>query len=294
MSIYNLRYQPQTFYINSKDRVSGTNTSFTCKKLQFNNNPYTNCCVKQVGIPKVMPNIPTSYNTFTLKEGAVSRTIILEVGYYNKNTMIAELPALLNAASVLNGNSWVYTMSYRTALQVQNFKFTFSVSGNGSSQPSFIFTSNDIYLQLGFGIGTNVFSASSLTSTNIINFNPTSKIYIRSDLVSSSIDNILQEIFSVDTVGFGSSIFYQNQGNLDLESNFIVGNQKDTFSIQLINESGQLVDLQGQDWSFSIIFYVRSDTQELIREDLKIKTIEKLYQNQQQTLEDKFNEKINI
>lgn len=286
MSIYNLRYPPQTYYINSFDRLSGSSTNFTCKKLELNNQPFTHCCVKQVGIPKVFPNIPTSYNTFTLKEGAVSRTITLEVGYYNKNTMIAELPALLNSASALNGNNWIYTMSYRTALQVQNFKFTFSVSGNGGSQPSFIFTDDQIWLQLGFDVGTHVFTSSSLTSVNIINFNPTSKLYIRSDLVSSSNDNILQEILSVDLVGFGSSIFYQNQGNLDLESKQLVGNQKDTFNIQLVNENDQLVDLQGQDWSFSIIFYVRQDTQELIREDLKIKTFERMYQSEEQRLSD--------
>lgn len=291
MSLYNLRHPPQTYYINSNERISGTNTNFNCSKLKLNNQPYTHCCVKQVGIPKVFPNIPTSYNTFTLKEGAVSRTITLEVGYYNKNTMIAVLPTLLNAASVLNGNSWVYTMSYRTALQVQDFKFTFSVSGNGGSQPSFIFTNSQVWLQLGFNVGTSVFVADSLTSTNIINFNPTSKLYIKSDLTGSSTYNILQEILSADLVGFGSSIFYQNQGNLYLESKQLVGNGKDSFNIQLINENNQLVDLQGQDWSFSVIFYVRQDTQELIREDLKIKSLERLYKNEEKSIEEIFNEK---
>jgi len=286
MSIYNLRYPPQTYYINSFDRISGNHTNFNCAKLELNNQPYTHCCVKQVGIPKVFPNIPTNYNTFTLIEKGVSRTITLEVGYYNKNTMIAELPALLNQASVLNGNNWVYTITYRSALAVQNFKYTFSVSGNGGFQPSFSFTEDQIYLQLGFDVGTHVFIGSSLVSDNIINFNPTSKLYIKSDLVSSSNESILQEVLQVDTVGFGSYIFYQNQGNLDLESKQIVGDQKDSFNIQLVNENNQLVDLQGQDWSFSIIFYVRQDTQELIREDLKIKTFERLYRNEEQKLQD--------
>jgi hypothetical protein len=254
--------------------------------------PFTHCCVKQAGIPKVFPNIPTSYNTFTLIEKGISRTITLEVGYYNKNTMIAVLPALLNSASALNGNNWIYTMSYRTSLQVQNFKFTFSVSGNGAFQPSFDFTENQVFLQLGFDVGTHAFTASSLVSDNIINFNPTSKLYIKSNLVSSSNDSVLQEIFSCDLVGFGSSIYYENQGNVDLDSKVLVGNKNDTFNIQLVNENNQLVDLQGQNWSFSIVFYVRSDTQELIREDLKIKTLEKIYKNQQKSIEEIFNEKL--
>jgi hypothetical protein len=286
MSIYNLRYPPQTYYINSFDRIAGDHTNFTCKKLDLNNMPYTHCCVKQVGIPKVFTNIPTNYNTFTLIEKGVSRTITLEVGYYNKNTMIAELPALLNQASVLNGNNWIYTISYRSATQVQNFKYTFSVSGNGAFQPSFSFTQDQIYLQLGFDVGTHPFVANTLVSDNIINFNPTSKLYIKSDLVSSSNDSVLQEILSVDLVGFGSSIFYQNQGNLDLESKLLVGSQKDTFNIQLINENGQYVDLQGQDWSFSIIFFVRQDTNELIRDDLKIKAFERFVQNEEKKLQD--------
>lgn len=286
MSIYNLRYQPQTYYINSFDRIAGDHTNFVCQKLDLNNQPFTHCCVKQVGIPKVFPNIPTNYNTFVLIEKGVSRTITLEVGYYNKNTMIAELPALLNQASILNGNNWVYTMSYRTATQVQNFKYTFSVSGNGAFQPTFSFTENQIYLQLGFDVGTHAFTSNSLVSDNIINFNPTSKLYIKSDLVSSSNESILQEILNVDLVGFGSSIFYQNQGNLDLESKVLVGNQKDTFNIQLVNENGQYVDLQGQDWSFSIILFVRQDTQELIRDDLKIKAFERFVQNEEKKLQD--------
>ena len=292
MSIFNMRQQPQTYYINSFDRIAGTSSSFSCKKLDYGNVRYSSVAVKQASIPKVFPNIPTGFNTFTLVEKGVSRTITLQVGYYNKNTMIAILPALLNSTSALNGNNWIYTITYRTALDIQNFKFTFNVSGNGGFQPSFVFTTNQIYLQLGFDVGTHPFVANTLTSDNIINFNPTSKLYIRSDLVSSSNDSVLQEIYNVDTIGFGGCIFYQNQGNLDLESKFLVGNQKDTFNIELVNEKGQLVDLQGQDWSFSIIFYVRQDTNELIREDLKIKTVEKLYQNQQKTLEEIFNEKL--
>ena len=284
MSIFNSRYPPQTYYINSNERISGDHTNFTCKKLDLNGIPYSHCAVKQVGIPKVFPNIPTSFNTMTLIEKGVPRTITLEVGYYNKNTMIAELPALLNSASVLNGNNWIYTMSYRTATQVQDFKFTFLVSGNGAFQPSFSFTESQIWLQLGFDVGIHPFTSSSLISDNIINFNPTSKLYVRTDLVSSSVDSILQEIFSVDLVPFGSSIFFQNQGNLDLESKLLVGNQKDSFNVQLINENGHLVDLQGQDWSFSIIFYVRQDTNELIRDDLKIRTVERMNKNLEQRL----------
>lgn len=284
MSIFNSRYPPQTYYINSNERIAGDHTNFSCKKIDLNGVPYTHCSVKQVGIPKVFPNIPTNYNTMTLIEKSVSRTITLEVGYYNKNTMIAELPALLNSASALNGNNWIYTMSYRTATQIQDFKLTFSVSGNGAFQPSFSFTEDQIWLQLGFDVGTHPFVASSLVSDNIINFNPTSKLYIRTDLVSSSNDSVLQEIYSVDLVPFGSSIFYQNQGNLDLESKLLVGNQKDSFNVQLINENGQLVDLQGQDWSFSIIFYVRQDTNELIREDLRIRTLERMNKSVEESL----------
>jgi len=286
MSIYNLRYPPQTYYINSFDRISGDHTNFTCKKLDLTNMPFTHCCVKQVSIPKVFPNIPSNYNTFILIEQGVPRTITLEVGYYNKNTMIAELPVLLNQASALNGNNWIYTITYRSALAVQNFKYTFSVSGNGGLQPSFSFTQDQIYLQLGFDVGTHTFIASSLVSDNIINFNPTSKLYIKSDLVSSSNESILQEVLQVDTIGFGSSIFYQNQGNLDLESKLLIGNQKDTFNIQLENENGQYVDLQGQDWSFSIILYVRQDTNELIRDDLKLKSYERFIRGEEKKLED--------
>jgi hypothetical protein len=275
MALYNQYIQPQTYYIDSFDRIAGISSNFSCEPLALNNERFTHCAVKQVSIPKVFPNIPTSYNTFVLIEKAVSRTITLEVGYYNKNTMISVLPALLNAASVLNGNNWIYTITYRGALEVQNFKFTFNVSGNGAFQPTFSFTENQVWIQLGFDVGTHPFIGDTLTSDNIINFNPTSKLYIVSDLVSSSNESILQEVLGVDTVGFGSFIFYQNQGNLDLESKVIVGNQKNSFNIRLINENGQDVDLQGQNWSFSLIFYSRNDTNELMRDELRIKAIDR-------------------
>jgi hypothetical protein len=103
MSIFNANYPPQTFYINSNDRIQGTSASFICKPLDFKGNKYTHCCVKQVGVPKVFPNIPTSYNTFTLKEGSQSVQISLAVGYYTKSIMQSVLPVLLNSRSP---NGW--------------------------------------------------------------------------------------------------------------------------------------------------------------------------------------------
>ena len=147
MSIYNANFPPQTFYINSNDRIAGSSTNFTCKALDFKGNQYTHCCVKQVSVPKVFPNIPTGYNTFTLKEGVTSVTVTLSVGYYTKNILQAILPGVLNSASP---NGWTYAVNYRTSTEVQDFKFTFSVTGNGVSQPSFIFGENSIWLQLGF------------------------------------------------------------------------------------------------------------------------------------------------
>jgi hypothetical protein len=282
MSIFNANYPPQTFYINSNDRIQGSSSSFICRPLDFKGNKYTHCCVKQVSIPKVFPNIPTSYNSFTLREGALSAVISLTVGYYTKNIMQTILPALLTASSP---NGWTYSMSYKSASQVQDFKFTFTVSGN-TSQPSFIFTDNDIWLQLGFGVGTYPFVANSLVSQNIINFNPTSKLYIKSDLSSSSNESVLQEVLGVDLVQFGGSVYFEQNGNYDLDSKIIVGNQKNSFNIQLVNENNQVVDLQGQDWCFSIVFYVRNDTSELVREDLRIKTIQRIVQNEHKSLLD--------
>jgi hypothetical protein len=282
MSIFNANYPPQTFYINSNDRIQGTSSSFICKPLDFKGNKYTHCCVKQVSVPKVFPNIPTSYNTFTLKEGVQSVQIVLAVGYYTKSIMQSVLPTLLNASSP---NGWIYSISYKTSTEVQDFKFTFSVSGN-ASQPSFVFTDNDIWLQLGFDVGTYAFVGNTLKSQNIINFNPTSKLYIKSDLSASSNESILQEVLGVDLVQFGGSVYFEQNGNYDLDSKVLVGNQKNSFSIQLVNENNQLVDLQGQDWSLSIVFYVRNDTSDLIREDLKIKTMQRIAQSEEKSLLD--------
>ena len=72
MSVYNARYQPQTYYINSADRIAGDKSNnFTCKRLELNGVKFTHCAVKQAGIPKAFPNIPTNYNTFTLIEKGI-------------------------------------------------------------------------------------------------------------------------------------------------------------------------------------------------------------------------------
>lgn len=273
MSLINKQVcSPVVINFSSDNRSSGTNSNFFSASADLGINDYNTVCVVQASIPRSFYNVPNGRNTFIVEENSIQRTITMTPGSYNKTNLQSNLQTKLN-----NGAppGWSYTVSYPDSTQPQTFKYTFTVTGNSGIQPKFIFT-NSLYHQLGFEPNTtNNFSTNSLISTNVIDLSFISQVYISSNLIINSNDGILQEILNYGSFPMGSFCNFQQ---LDFEMNSRDFNKNITNSWQFVltNNDGLEIDLNGIPWSFSLCFYCRNDTSELLRNDLKLKNEERI------------------
>ena len=192
------------FYIDSHDRLSGSHSDFTIQ-LEIGLDHYDQAVVLQVNIPKSYYLVQSNRNTFTLQEGVSQVVISMPVGNYSRSSFKAQLQTSLNAASP---NLWTYAVSIpNSSITADTGYYTFSVTGNGGTQPAFIIGD---YLYEQFGLEANTtynFVANSLTSVNVVKFQPKDTLYIHSDLCSNGTDNILQEIVGVESPSYGNLVF---------------------------------------------------------------------------------------
>lgn len=265
---------PYVIFISSRNRVSGDNTNFQSTPIDLGLNRYDACCVCQASIPRSFYNIPSGFNSFTLKEGTNTATIDIPVGSYNRINLQNVLQTRLN---LLSPTGWTYVVSYpNTTTSADTFKYTFSVSGN-SSQPEFIFT-NKMFRQLGFEQNsTNTFSANNLPSTNCINLAYATRAFIKSNICSGN--DVLQEV-----LGFGSypmlSVAYFEQQDYDLNSRIFNPNNLNSWNFVLVDEFDEVIDLNGVSWGLSIVLYDRNNTDEILKTDLQFRNEQRLFELQ--------------
>lgn len=280
MSIYNnLTDHPFTLFIDSSERISGTDGSFLSKPTIVNPaNMYDSVVVSQVSIPKSWYNVPAAFNTFTLTENGTDVTITIPAGNYNRLTLASVLPSLLTTASTAGKT---YTVSYPDVTnQADTGKFTFAYTPVLLGDDiKFTFDANSMFQQMGFSQNsTNTFSVSgTLISTNVINFQIISSIFINSDMCVE--EGVLQEIHSIGAFPSNAYIFYQ-QFNYDITSKQLLTKGNNSWSFTLLDEYEREIDLNGVPWEMSVILYNRTDTHQLHREDLRISTIERILKNE--------------
>jgi len=274
---------PTVVSFNSKDRISGSNSSFISNPVDLGSNKYDSVCLLTASIPKSYYNLPTGYNTFTLTEKGVSTTITVPIGSYNKLNLVTVLSALLTAGSVTLGNNWTYSVSNpNTQNAPDTFKFTFTVSNNGAFQPTITMTSTSPFRQLGFEQSTAYpFTANTLVSVNAINLAYILRMFIKSDICDTSSDGTLAEILSVGSFPPQSVIFFQ-EFNIDLNTRVFNSTNTNSWNFSIVDSFGQLVDFVGIPWAFTLVFYKRSDTHELHRQELMITNEQRLFQIEQQ------------
>jgi len=134
------------FYVDSHQRVSGTDSDFLYV-LNMNNQIYDSVCMLQCNIPKSYYLVQAGQNTFTLVENTSSVVVSIPIGNYGRSSFKTQAQTSLNEASP---HGYVYTVSISNSSSgADTGLYYFSVSGNGSVQPQFIFTT---YLYEQFGL----------------------------------------------------------------------------------------------------------------------------------------------
>lgn len=239
-------------------RTSGTDSNFDFKINYPPSETYDRVVVKTAKIPKSYYTIPAGQNTFTLIELGASRTITVPVGCYSATTFCTVVAPLLTAASALNGNNWTYTMTIPNGTtRASTGKITYTSSaGNPSIQT--LGGKSNLYQQLGFDAGTtNTFTASTITSQNVVSFQQATTLLIKSNIADNGGDNTLCAVFVAGSPDF-SIINYQLQTHPDIASKKMKITNGNSYNFSITDEDDIVLELNGQNVVFEIILYKSS------------------------------------
>lgn len=254
-----------TLYINSKNR---TNLNKSSSDFSISITPYGLKNIRSYNIKNV--SIPYSFYTTSYtnnsgqagqyfsvlsQDGFTLRTILLEFGNYSYNDICTILTDRLNTSGLPTG----YTVSFNT----YNNKFTIShatetfdlnwFSGQYQDQPD--------YKKLSYVMGfenINLTNQQSYTSQFCSNLSGGMNIYLKSGALSYMLTSYFEN--KSDTVVYTIPVNTNPSGIIniyDAQTIFQYNgtNYINTLDFQLVDEHNNIVDLNGLDWSFTLVFF---------------------------------------
>lgn len=245
--IANRRY----YYINSKNRSSGTSSDFNIPFDKSGVEDATDCIVMNITIPKSYYLIDTYNNTLTLITNTGNHSIIMPSGNYTRKSFVSTLIQQLNAASV-----YIFSVSYPGSTSPDTGLLTFSVTNNSGFQPGFIFT-KQLYKQLGFNSNSTIyFTSNTLTSLNVIDLQINTTLYLHCDIIRDHNGNILQEINGSSNSSFSSINFTNN--NISMSNK--ITELSTPIHFYLTDGDNLIIDLHGLDIEFSLMLFNYDET----------------------------------
>lgn len=175
---------------NSNNITYNINPAIT---LSNNKNRFLVCC-ETCEIPYSFNQISSAYNTlqYTFNNSVGSDTynssLVIPVGNYNVNNLITTFISLLVADVNLKRSSLAFTSNNLAITYNPNTSLiTFAVIGISTISFTLKFSLNYVLaVCFGFPQTNQTFSSTALTSSNKINVNPVSAIYLRSDTLKFS------------------------------------------------------------------------------------------------------------
>jgi len=237
-----------TAYINSKNRISGTDSKFTYKIEFPPNSTYNRVCVNSIKIPKSYNLISEPDNYFILKEVASESKIYINEGNCGRRDFVRLIERNMN---LISPNQWKYTIDYAGIGEIDDGKLTFRVTGN-DSQPSLIMV-NGLFEQLGFDRGsTTVFEGNKLRSANQILFQAEDTLFLHSDMIKNSKRSVLQHIFVSGSPAFSGIIWECQNEFLNCKP---LDGLSELVSFTLTDEDDSPMNLNGQNMVIVLSFY---------------------------------------
>ena len=225
--------------------------------------------VIQASIWNTSPNISPFFNNdlFVAFDGVNMITLQVEKGLYDITTLVSQLEIQWNSYLAVDGKTTV----------ASSWSSLFTVTGNDSTQKVSIAFENllavNVYIDwtqttlrsiLGFNFNSPqkpLVYKGSLTADNVADFNNLNSYYLHSDLIGNGIptNSTYGQTISVIPVSAapGNLIVYQGQyENLFADCNNLIGsnNGRSTFSFWLTNENNTPIDMNGEEYSFTILF----------------------------------------
>lgn len=263
-----MSYDKRIIHINSRKRLSGTDADFTFKvDLRGLSKNATHCTVLQANIPKSFYMVQENYNTFELTEEAGNDTVTITIppGNYNRLTLKTTVANLMTANSP---NSHTYTISIPPSSGGDDGKYTYRCTGYTLESGITVSSDSNIFELLGFANGSsNSFVDGVLESSNVVKLSKEDSIVIHSDIVDEIEDDILQEIYTVDSSTFDNIVF-QNQTPEHYEKR-MRKNTSTVYRFYIMNEDNQPIDLNGLNWSLTLCCFVKDNTNALFKDYMK-------------------------
>lgn len=265
--------ESRIYYINSRNRISGTDSNFNFQ-IEFPlGNEFDHVALMSCIIPKSYYLIQEGQHTFTLSENTQTVEIVIPIGNYNRPSLASTVETLLNNASP---NGLTYTVTFPISrTEGDTGKYTFTVTNLGI-YPVLTFGTY-VYENLGFERNSsNHFTLNAqtnqieLVSTNVIKLQKEDAIYICSDIVNDS-NNILQEVYSSTNPDFTHISFYNN--NVEAYAKKL--NKSGTYNFYITNEDQQPIELNGQNVVFTIILFKKQNALDLANAYIKYSLLKK-------------------
>ena len=249
-------------YIDSHNKLQGTNTHFSHSVNLPKQNNFDSICVLQASIPKSFYLIAPENNTFFLQEfGFAPVTITIPIGNYTRRSFGIKLQVLLNAASP---NLYFYQVGVpNTATEPDTGKYNFSVQTSvlnpaiPANAPSLIMEESfQPSESLGFDpYSTNVFFNGNLESTNVCRLQAKNTLFIKSNAVDNGGTGILQALFGADPDFSVINFQVGNAGGIAANRKELIENRCNSLTFVITDEDGLVLDTNGLSVAFSILLW---------------------------------------
>ncbi len=246
---------PHYVYINSRDRLHGTDENFTYNINFPDGLDFTHVVCLNVLVPKSYYLIQSGgvENILFLQENATTVTVTVPIGSYLLNSFRTTLSTLLTAASP---NGLTYTLTYPALSGADTGKWTYTQT-NGAIQSSII-VNEHFFEPLGFFSGsTNLFTGTTLVSTCVIKLQSEDRLIIHSNIAANpTIDDVLISINSTTSINY-SSIAWDNPAP-EFYSHLLSSQRNNVYSFSLTDENGELIQLNGLNMNLTLLLYRKS------------------------------------
>ena len=230
-----------TFIINPPLVVSHTNNRFLMG-------------VKMAEIPYSFNQLNSEWVTLTISYNGTPKTLTFTQGNYNAPQLATELITQIVASGL-----GLLSTNFNITYDATRARYTFQMVGTGPNPMVLNFASNAV-LGTMFGMPTNLtFTTTAVTSTNKINVNPVTSIFIRSNTIKTAAtyeeintpfktSNILAKI-PVPLLP-NSIIYFRN----DFSTELIANQSIDTINLFVTdNLSNNTLDMSGVNYGLMLI-----------------------------------------
>lgn len=245
-------------YLNTKsaDQGSSSNCTFIINPplvVSHTNNRFL-MGVKMAEIPYSFNQLNSEWVILTISYNGTPKTITMTQGNYNSNQLSTEIITQIVASGL-----GLLSTNFNITYDATRAKYSFQMVGTGANLMVLNFASNSV-LGTMFGMPTNLtFTTTAVVSTNKINVNPVTSIFIRSTTIKTSstyeeintpfkASNILAKI-PVPLLP-NSIIYFRNDFSTELISNQTI----DTINLFVTdNLSNNTLDMSGVNYGIMLI-----------------------------------------